>query len=717
MGINDPYDRTGQYAGGDTGPKVGGFAHGQQPDGSYVGDRRDHAVATMVGDGYRDTRQGYGAILDGIENRISAVDRFNGRGAYGNYGVTKTGELLDKNNTLDSVVTARTREGGYQFSNWSPKNKEAYDITQAAYRGNPVKGTEGWYSQAMDVYDDYYRDVPTSLRGVAQGGTYYQNAAALTKNQSSFQNRMQEKYGALPVGTMGHVMTGPGLTAFGKQAYDPAVETVTGVAYTDELGLPMRDSIAYRDIPELESIKGVDWNDDFSFDSFTDDLGNYHEFAGFVDDPMQADAYGYATPTEQMGGWEYADGLGGNFADDIANGVTFDFVDDPMSPGQYGPATASFEDDPMQSTGYGPATASFGNYDPMGPEAYGPEEASSFEDPFSGGQYGPATAQGYGDPLASDAYGPAYGDMDMDPMQPDAYAPPSPSWGEDPMQGGQYGPATADIPAQDDAYGTGYATPTETVMGNVDDNAWGTASYRDDLGDYAEYTGTEDPMNTQSYGPATASWGEDPMQPDAYAPETMPTSTSSIPASVTPAPARTASTTPPAQTAAFATPQARTQAPQQTPTSFGVPSRSPVQRSAPAQPSVPFGRVGGTGDPAATTMRSDRTIADNQGAYGGKDAFGPNDAFGGMGFGRSEYGGYADVVDSYNRATGDITRTVTDRYGNVVDQKSVNTGWAGGGGGWDGRPTGENSSGNAERGDGSYSESSGRNDNNPQGIL
>ena len=111
MGLNDPYDRTGQYEGDTKGPKVDGFAHGVQPNGSYVGDRRDAAVATMVGDGYRDNASGYGAILDSIENRISAVDRFNGRGQFGNYGY-KGGQTLDKDQTLESVVQARTKTSG-----------------------------------------------------------------------------------------------------------------------------------------------------------------------------------------------------------------------------------------------------------------------------------------------------------------------------------------------------------------------------------------------------------------------------------------------------------------------------------------------------------------------------------------------------------------------------------------------------------------------------
>lgn len=122
-----------------------------------------------------------------------------------------------------------------------------------------------------------------------------------------------------------------------------------------------------------------------------------------------------------------------------------------------------------------------------------------------------------------------------------------------------------------------------------------------------------------------------------------------------------------------------------------------------------------------TFQRSDRSVGDRGGAYGGHDAFGKNDPFGGLGFGGR---GYADVVDSFDKAVG-ITRTVRDRQGNITGQAS----WSGNqapnqsefgidGVRSDGRGTGDTGMGDGgSRGDGSYSESSGYNDNNPQGIL
>ncbi|MPR06914.1 hypothetical protein [Microvirga tunisiensis] len=118
-------------------------------------------------------------------------------------------------------------------------------------------------------------------------------------------------------------------------------------------------------------------------------------------------------------------------------------------------------------------------------------------------------------------------------------------------------------------------------------------------------------------------------------------------------------------------------------------------------------------------------IHDNAGAYGGRDAFGPNDPFGGLGFSNR---GYADVVDSFDQAMG-ITRSVYDQRGSLVSRSSTRgamrdnvlgidgvrsdgrgTGDTGMSGGSDGR-------GGGSLGDGSYSESSGRNENNPQVIL
>lgn len=600
MALNDPYDRTGQYTGGDTGKKVDGFAHGT--------DRRDAAVATMVGDGYRDNRQGYGAILDSIENRISAVSRFNGRGEFGYYG-----KGLADNYTLENVVQARTPGGGYQFSNWSPRNAEAYAITRGAYTGNPVPGTEAWYDQAMSVYDDYYNSPTSSLRGIAQGATYYQNAAALTPNLSAFQRNMQREYGALPVGVMGHVMTGPGLTAYGRQDYGPAYDWSGFVGLDDYSGL----DYGFEDAQPFTGYESTD-SLGFSFDDglYSDDLS--FDFAG-TEDPMQGDAYGYAS----------ADIAPDTYADDYGSGY---------------------------------ATA-------MG-EAFGGYEG---DDGFVGSAWG-------GDDLGS------YAEF---------------TGTDDPMG------------AID--YGDGYATATETLSGQEGTETPSGTAYDDDLGAYATFTGTDDPMQGTAYGPATA-------MPDAPPPAAEEVT---VAASTPPAPTQTS------LPSMVGMPAPQVQQQPKPAASWGAPpapqeQARPQRAAAPApqQQSVPMGVVGfapGSGATGTETQRrSDGTIADRAGGYGGKDAFGPGDPFGGLGFSRSSYGGYADVVDSYNRATGDITRSVFDAKGNLLDSRSVNPradertvdGMRA-----DGRGDADTGRSGGSLGDGSYSSDSGYNDNSPQGIL
>lgn len=626
MAVNDRYDRTGQYADGDRGRKVEGFAHGYQPDGSYVGDRRDHAIGTLMGDGYRDNREGYGAILDAIENRIAAIERFGGLGEYGYYG-----RGLSDSYTLQDVVTARTNGGGYQFSNWSPKNREAYDISMGGLMGQPVPGTEKWYDQALDVYDSYY-DPLSDLRGLAMGGTYYQNAAALSPRASAFQKAMQREFGALPVGQMGHVVTGPGLTAFGQQAYAPDWS-----AY--DIGLP-------------------DYADDLSY-AF-DEQAYAEDPAYGLADPFAPEDYGtgYATPDEAFSGV--------GFTEDLGYGMTFD---DNLGTFDAFTGTA----DPMAPEGYGPATAE------IAPDTYGVDYGTGYAAPT--------------DNLAGMAV-------------TDGFA--GTAWGTDDL--GDYASftGTAD-PMATEAYGTGYATPTETVRATEAED-FGTSAWDDDLGDYATFTGTDDPMGAEAYGaaPAGTLTGQEEtadLSAGAWG-DALPGGIGPAPAAPTPA-APSMTTAPRAMSASLA-PQNRNLERAQVPGSWGTAAAAPPRQ---AQAAVPSGVVGGTGQGTETRRRSDGSIADVAGGYGGKDAFGPNDAFGGLGYDRNGYGGYADVVDSYNRTTGEITRTVTDRYGNVLDRQSVGTG----SGGWDGRATGERDGGTV--GDGSYSERSGYNDNNPQGIL
>lgn len=159
---------------------------------------------------------------------------------------------------------------------------------------------------------------------------------------------------------------------------------------------------------------------------------------------------------------------------------------------------------------------------------------------------------------------------------------------------------------------------------------------------------------------------------------------------------RSISTTPPMQTRAPVTPQA--------PPPQAAPQIGP--RESYWTPG-PVGRAPGSNATGLETRRDPSgVIYDNNGAYGGGQAFGPQDPFGGLGYTNT---GYADVLDKFDAQLG-ITRTVKDRAGNVIDQMTV-------GGKRDSGPTGLNESGSASRGDGSYAESAGYNDNNPQGIL
>lgn len=250
MAINDPYDRSGQYSGGDTGPKVGGYGGlaNENPD------RRDVAIGTMAGEaGPWDNREGYAGVLDTIENRISAAQRGE------NYGQRKG------DTTLEGIAQARA---GKEYNAWSQKHGgAAFGIATRAAAGKPQGKKEGeMYDLAREVYDDYYRD--PNLKGIAKGGTFYQNDAFLKgKPAGAWQRNMQSKYGSVPIGIAGHVATGPGLNlgrpGAAYEAVDPAITgsfgqdvlgqgfvdtfseaaELTGQEETDELGGPMTDTL------------------------------------------------------------------------------------------------------------------------------------------------------------------------------------------------------------------------------------------------------------------------------------------------------------------------------------------------------------------------------------------------------------------------------------------------------------------------------------------
>ncbi|MPR13115.1 hypothetical protein [Microvirga tunisiensis] len=216
MGTDDKYDRSGQYSGGDTGPKVEGF--GATGAFGMDADRRDVAIGTMMGEGGpRENRQGYGAVLDSIENRISAI----GKGV--NYN-------QKRDSTLQGVAMAR--KGG-EYNAWSPKESAAYGHAKAGATGKPQGQTQtGMYDQARQVYDDYYDN--GTFQGTAMGGTFYQNDALLRGSKAgAYQRDLQKKHGSMPVGKAGHVMTGPNYygpgspagrdQSFGYEPFDPSI--------------------------------------------------------------------------------------------------------------------------------------------------------------------------------------------------------------------------------------------------------------------------------------------------------------------------------------------------------------------------------------------------------------------------------------------------------------------------------------------------------------
>lgn len=319
MALDDRYDRSGQYADGDRGKKAEGYADlgqlGALAGIGYAGDRRDHAVATMMGEGGKDNKQGYAGILDTIENRIADIERYGGWGEKGNYGTGyHTGRNQD--NTLEAVVRA---QNGNQFNNWSRDQRAAYGTTQRGLQGQPLPREQAWYDQAVEVYDDYY-DGLNDYDGIAQGGTYYQNDGTVSRSAGAFQRGMQAEYGAVPIGKEGHVVTGPRLgEEYGQ--YAPFLGTADPLAPE-----------AYGARPGLSSSVGAAPRQP-SVGAWTDDAVT----ANWLDDAMQPDAYGYATPTQSFTG-----GYGHNFTPAPSEGWS---VPD-----------AVFADDPMQGTAY-PAPA------------------------------------------------------------------------------------------------------------------------------------------------------------------------------------------------------------------------------------------------------------------------------------------------------------------------------------------------------------------------
>lgn len=246
MAINDPYDRSGQYSGGDTGPKVEGYG-GLANDNP---DRRDHAIGTMMGEGGRET-YGYGGILDTIENRISSAR---------SYGA-KRGD-----STLEGVVTAKREGRPPEYNAWSPQFDDAYGTLQRGLKGTPRAAEQGWYDQAMDVYDDFY-DEQSPYRGMTNGATFYQTKDLQRTRAGAYQRGLQNKFGSTTIGS--HIFTGP---KHGVQT-DGVIRGGQGVDILSPGLSPFRDSIVTGNKLSGygEEIKGFEGFNSLKGGTFTDD--------------------------------------------------------------------------------------------------------------------------------------------------------------------------------------------------------------------------------------------------------------------------------------------------------------------------------------------------------------------------------------------------------------------------------------------------------------
>lgn len=390
MAINDPYDRSGQYTGGDTGPKVDGF-------GRTAPDQRDHAIGAMMGEAGHDSASGYGAVLDSIQNRMDAINQGANYGTFGNA-------------THQDVVMAR---GGREYNAMSAKfGGKAYGTAMRGVQGTPKAGVEQErYDLARDVYDSYYSDPNNPYRGAMAGGTFYQRDYLQDKKVGAFQTRMQDKYGAALLGDGYHVGTGPGLWG-------------GGFGY-DQLGAgPMRDRLEGPFAPTeaahptittepLDVITGNEWDD--GLEGWDDDL----TFAADVIQQTAAPA-----PIKGSAG---VSALGrGGFSDDLTDGLVLGGYGDDMLGRAWtddlgqplvgaraaGPAYAGFAGDPGAAFGIGGGTTQGPNgtvnYG-TGAQAFGPN------DPFGGIGYNAGADPGGGRTDVVDSFdpngrGPAFSD-------------------------------------------------------------------------------------------------------------------------------------------------------------------------------------------------------------------------------------------------------------------------------------------------------------------
>jgi len=424
MAIDDAYDRSGQYENGDRGPKVSGYS-------PMAPDRRDVAVGTMVGEGYKDSREGYAAVLDTIENRISAIDKTGGwgEGYFGTGSHTKMGDR-----TLEGVAYAPN-----QFSTWNDDIGHSRGIAERARDGRSKPGAEqSWHDQAQEVYDSYYGD--GFGRGITRGATSYQNNSAVSSKAGRAQRGMQAEYGSTRIGS--HTFTGPW---FG----------------TDELSYsPPATSVVRAPEQPITGYEGWEgdlrgWSDDLSPQYGEDISGSFGQNRmghGAIRDRDLGDVWGsYGFDEGQYGAWD------GNWDDRIGTPIS-DYAVRGMA--EYGqPAEWGGYPDYSERglAEYGQPAEWGGMSFSRGLNEYGlPAEREDYG--FNGvsfGEYGPDMSGAWGSYGRANSYGPAaWGDIGVrNAVDPAA-------WGDEGVMNGYGAPTWGDVGVRP---GQAAATPWSSI--------------------------------------------------------------------------------------------------------------------------------------------------------------------------------------------------------------------------------------------------------------
>ncbi len=184
----------------------------------------DYAVAigTLVGEAtVKDGLEGFAAVADVIANRMNDIksqDRFANK-----FGSSFASQALAKN-----------ARGQYEFSTWSPRVGDAYTNAVSAKNAARNASRSGFLAaiapeKAIQVSPALAQSVSLAqqaldgvfntgqLRGVAQGATYYDNPKVTAANKTgTFHDTLEDRFGSTMIGA--HRFTGP---TFTDQPFDP----------------------------------------------------------------------------------------------------------------------------------------------------------------------------------------------------------------------------------------------------------------------------------------------------------------------------------------------------------------------------------------------------------------------------------------------------------------------------------------------------------------